>query len=106
MKLENDPMEQILVDSYPNRLGKGQSGDDARFLYLDLMKRCLTDSIYINDPLSRFVFYTEKPGAPLWKRTIVSALARVLAGKKIRMVEPYSQGSAEELSLARKVGTD
>src|SRR4051794_29622572 len=105
MDLEN-AMQEILMDSSANRLGGGQSADYARSLYLDLMKRCLTDSIYINDPLSHFVFHKNKPDTPLWKRTLVSALERLLAAKKIQMVEPYSHHSLEEISVARKGGTD
>ena len=99
-------MQEILVDSYTNRLGEGHSADDARSLYLDLMKRCLTDSIYIKDPLSHFVFYKNKPDASLWKRALITALERFLAAKKIQLVEAYSRRSFEEISIARKGGTD
>ena len=43
-------------------------------LYLDLMKRCLTDSIFIDDPLAFFVPYREKPQMTIWKRSIVKML--------------------------------
>ena len=106
MKLENDSMREVLIDPSSKRSGERQSADYARYLYLDLMKRSLTDSIYINDALSHFVFYKNKPDAPLWKRTVISALERLLAVKKIQMVEPYSQCTFEEISIARRNGTD
>src|SRR5436190_3363430 len=106
MELENDAMEQILMESCGSRLAEGHSAAYARSLYLDLMKRCLTDTIYINDALSHFVFYKNRSNAPLWKRTLISALERLLAAKKIRMVEPYSERPYQEISTAREGGTD
>jgi O-methyltransferase len=106
MKLENDVMQEVLIDSPSKKAGEGRSADYLRHLYLDLMKRSLTDSIYINDALSQFVFYKNKSDTPLWKRAFVSALERLLAAKNIQMVEPYSQRTSEEISIARKNGTD
>jgi O-methyltransferase len=106
MKVENDAMQELLIDSSSKRSGEGQSAGYVRHLYLDLMKRSLTDSIYIHDALSHFVFYKNKPDTPLWKRAFVSALERLLTAKNIRMVEPYSRRTSEEISVARKNGTD
>src|SRR5436190_11376819 len=80
--------------------------DNAIYLYLDLMKRCLTDSIYLDDPLSQFIFYCQKPNFPFWKRLGVTTLERFLAKKRIRMVEAHSQHSLEHLRIAREGGKD
>src|SRR5947209_3352868 len=92
--------------SHVDRLAEARFVEESRSLYLDLLKRCLTDSIYIDDALSHFVFYKTKSDTPLWKRTLIGSLERLLATKKIRMVEPYSRGNSEEINLARQGGTD
>jgi len=59
-------------------------------LYLDLMKRCLVDSIYIDDPLANFVAYREKPTTPPWKRAAIRALQSFLGRYRLRLIEPFS----------------
>ena len=65
-------------------------GNEAPGLYLDLMKRCLTDSIYADDPLASYVFYRTKPSTPAWKRTAIRALESFLARYGLRIVERHS----------------
>lgn len=58
-------------------------------LYLDLLKRCLVDSIFADDPLANFVFYQEKASTPAWKRRAVRAMQSFLSRYRLRLVEPY-----------------
>ena len=82
--------------------------------YLDLMKRCLTDSIYCDDALANFVPYRSNPATPAWKRKAISALQAFLARYRLRLVQPYSvpwigdftERSADDLRAARESGTD
>jgi O-methyltransferase len=59
-------------------------------LYLDLMRRCLTDSIYADDPFACYVPYEIKARTPAWKRAIVRMLQGGLARYRIRLAEPFS----------------
>jgi len=61
----------------------------SRDLYLDLIKRCLIDSIYLDDPLANFALYREKPTTHAWKRPLIRALQSVLDRYGMRIVEPY-----------------
>lgn len=63
---------------------------DGRSLSLDLMKRCLTDSLYLDDPLANLVLYRKKASAPAWKRAAIGALESFLARYRLRIVEPHS----------------
>lgn len=63
---------------------------DTSVLYLDLIKRCLTDSIYAGDPLANFVPYSFKAQTSAWKRTAAAALQSLLARYRLRIVEPYA----------------
>ena len=58
-------------------------------LYLDLLKRCLIDSIYLDDPLSDYMPYREKPYTAAWKRRGIRALQKFLARYHVRLVEPH-----------------
>ena len=58
-------------------------------LYLDLIKRCLIDSIYLDDPLANFALYRERPTRATWKRASVRALQWFLARYQLRLVEPH-----------------
>lgn len=64
--------------------------NDGRSLYLALMKRCLTDSLYVDDPLANFVPYRKKASTPAWKRAAIGALESFLARHRLRLVEPHS----------------
>src|SRR5260370_3072094 len=59
-------------------------------LYLDLMKRCLTDSIFIDDPLAHYVPYNIKSETATWKRYVMTVLQRFLSSYRLRLVEPFS----------------
>ena len=59
-------------------------------LYLDLVKRCLVDSIYLDDPLADMVLYRHKASTRAWKRPLIRALQAFLARYRMRVVEPYS----------------
>ena len=87
---------------------------DAVLLYLDLMKRCLTDSIYAGDELANFVPYRHKPQTPRWKRGAIRALQHTLEHYRLRIVEPfaspwlkdYSVLSPEEMAKIRDKGSE
>src|SRR5579871_6546042 len=57
-------------------------------LYIELMKRVLTDSVYIDSPLSHVIPYRPKAFTPYWKRTLIAALQAVLAKFQVILVEP------------------
>ena len=59
-------------------------------LYLDLLKRCLIDSIYLDDPLAHLALYREKSTAPVWKRSLIRALRTFLERYQVQLVKPYS----------------
>ena len=83
---------------------------DVRDLYLDLMKRCLIDSIFLDDPLANFVLHREKPQTPQWKRHAIRVLKRFLEHYRLRLVEPHSvpweahneRSEAELMELRRR----
>ena len=66
---------------------------DPTDLYLELMKRVLTDSIFIDHPLAHVVPYRTKLTTSWFKARAISVLARVLAKHRISLVEandPYT----------------
>jgi O-methyltransferase len=77
--IHGDQQDSVTVDT----------GDGAA-LYLDLMKRCLLDDIYADDPLAYYVPYQVKPTMPAWKRLTIMTLQRVLARYRIKLTEPFS----------------
>jgi O-methyltransferase len=102
-----EPNQQQEICLMPEFLSDGAP------LYLDLMKHCLTDSVYAADPLANFVPYKIKPGTPRWKRIVVRALQKMLKPYRIELVEAfstpglqdYSALSAEELVRIRDKGS-
>lgn len=86
--------------------GKFPFNDQAIALYTDVIKRCLTDSIYMDDPLSRFVFYEQRPSAQKWRRSILNLAERFLCNWNIRLVRPYSDLSPDDIPAARANGLD
>src|SRR6202451_3184745 len=58
-------------------------------LYLDMIKRSLTDSIYWDDPLSIYRFFEPKDSPRAWKRYSGALLQKLLNRYKIRLVKPY-----------------
>lgn len=81
-------------------------------LYLDMVKRSLTDSIYWDDPLAIYTFCRLDHGSALWKRFSLSILENFLHRYKMRLVKPYfnpisgdySQFSRDELAKRRSLG--
>lgn len=69
---------------------QGASRADAAGLYLDLMKRSLTDSIYWDDPLAIYSFCQPRTNTAIWKRWGLAFLQKLLSVYKIRLVWPYS----------------
>jgi O-methyltransferase len=63
------------------------------------MKRCLTDSIYMDDPLAAFAPFRYKPGASRLKRLIVGVVERVLSLRGLRLVEPYALESLTPIDV-------
>jgi O-methyltransferase len=70
--------------------GAGDATRDGAALYLDLMKRCLTDSIYADDPFAYYVPYRAKRTTPLWKQLMVTGLQRLLVRYGIKLAEPFN----------------
>jgi hypothetical protein len=55
-----------IITRHNSRLDKqpdASGGEASIVLYLDLMKRVLTDSIFIDDPLAYFVPYRDEHGS-------------------------------------------
>lgn len=69
-------------------------------MYLEMMKLCLTDSIYLNDPLARYTFCT---ATTRWKRYFIAWVEKLLNHYKIRLVRPYAVSGVEDSS---RIGTD
>ena len=88
-----------------------ESANDAT-LYLELMKRVLTDSIYVDDPLAWFTLYRAEPTTPRFKRALIAALQHFLARYRVRLVRSYmplgadySMMTTKELEAMREGGT-
>lgn len=70
-------------------------------LYIDLMKRCVTDLIYVDHPLAQYHLYRAKRDTPGWKRAAIDQLGKALLRYRIRMVEPYGPELDASLSVSR-----
>jgi O-methyltransferase len=75
-------------------------------LYLDLMKRCLTDAIYIDDSLSSCVEYRLNAYTPRWRRAAFYLLSSLLAKYKITLAQSVAPVNTEELEKWRERGLD
>jgi O-methyltransferase len=75
-------------------------------LYLDLMKRVLTDSIFLDDPLAHYVLHRVDPGTVWPKRLVLRALSRFLSRYRMNLVESSGIAHATERAVARECGTD
>jgi len=62
----------------------------AQTLYLEVLKRCLTDSIYWDDPLGTYTFVEPRPSDAGWKKLGAGLLETLLRPFKMRLVKPYS----------------
>jgi hypothetical protein len=58
-------------------------------LYIDLLKRCLIDSLYLGDPLADYMLYREKPYSARWKKMGLRAVRALLDRYGLRIVEPH-----------------
>jgi O-methyltransferase len=78
-----------------------RTNEESRQLYIDLIKRCVTDLIYIDHPLAQYGFYRAKNGTPRWKRLVVAGLENALLRYQIRLVEPFGPEIEPEISAPR-----
>ena len=74
--------------------------------YLDLMKRVLTDLIYIDDPMSHLVAYSPAKATTAWKRLLMRALQRGLQRYHIRLAGPPSLSGVPSSEESRSAGRD
>ena len=75
-------------------------------LYLDLMKRCLTDSIFIDHPLAHVEPFRPDPRRRAWKQFVGSALAALAGAAGFGLVEVRDRNTEEERRAARARGAD
>jgi len=61
----------------------------AEALFLDMVKRTLTDKIYWDDPLAIYTFWRPRASMVAWKRYCGALLQKLLNRHKIRLVKPY-----------------
>ncbi|MDR3413231.1 MAG: TylF/MycF/NovP-related O-methyltransferase [Formivibrio sp.] len=96
---------------------------DAVAMYLDLIKLSLTDSIYLNDPLSMYTFCRQRTrssarsasAAARWRQYFIASVEQLLSRYKVRLVKPYydidgfedsSLTARERLANMRRNGLD
>ena len=82
-----------------------QSETPAR-LYLDLMKRCLTDSIFIDHPLAHVEAFRPDSRRRAWKQIVGSALSALARGTGFALVEVRDRNTVEARRAARERGAD
>jgi|SRR5665213_69667 len=75
-------------------------------LYLDLMKRTLTDSIFLDHPLANYVPHQIRPGTSWLKRNALRTLAEQLQRYRIKLVEATDNYTPEARAAARERGFD
>jgi hypothetical protein len=76
-----------VVSSTADRAPVNEDATKGAGLYLDIMKRCLTDSIDADDALANFVPYRSKSAMPWHKKVVVRAIVALLARYRLRVVE-------------------
>jgi O-methyltransferase len=74
-------------------------------LYLNLMKNVLTDTLFIDHPLSHVVPYQIKPGASAIRRSAIRALTGLLRRYRLSMVQASDSFTHEERVIAVRDGT-
>jgi O-methyltransferase len=94
--------ENMSIETLTERtVSNGQA--DAIALYLDMVKRSLTDSIYWDDPLAIYTFYRPRMNVASWKRHVIVLLERLLGRHEIRLVKSYSiPGSGDYTRLSKE----
>lgn len=75
-------------------------------LYLDLMKRCLTDSIFIDHPLAHVEPFRSDPRRRAWKQLAGSALSAMAGPAGFAVVEVGDKKTEAERREARARGAD
>lgn len=93
----------------------GRPGDHGRMiqipasparLYLDLMKRCLTDNIFIDHPLAHVEPFRPDPRRRAWKQLAGSTLSALARGAGFGLVEVRDKKTEAERRSAREGGLD
>lgn len=82
-------------------------------LYLELLKRCLTDTIYADDPMAPMVPFDYGADRGWLKNKVLHALRAFLEARRIYLVEPhrnsffdYGTMTAGEIEALRQKGED
>jgi hypothetical protein len=68
-------------------VARGGAKTEVASLYIDLIKRVLTDSIHADDPLAGFDLFRPRLDRARWKNAIIGALERLLRLRQMRIVE-------------------
>ena len=77
---------------------------DAIARYLDLIKRCLTDLIYINDPFIDYGPYEKRESRSRWKERLLSAIDLALRSHHMRIFEARSTRTLTQVQEQRLLG--
>src|SRR5262249_42892771 len=75
----------------PVRMTGPDAGTEATSLYLDLLKRCLTDMIYIDDTMSAMVAYRPIRPSERLQYALLSPVLLVLRALNLHVVRPNRQ---------------
>ena len=75
-------------------------------LYLDLMKRCLTDLVFIDHKLAHVEPFHPDPRWPAWKHAMGSVLSTLAGSAGFGLVEIRDKKTVAERREARARGTD
>ena len=78
----------------------------AAALYLDLMQRVLTDTIFLDDPLAHYVMHRAKPTMKWYKRQALEVVVKLLAPYRIKLVEAVGIADPAARAAARERGAD
>jgi hypothetical protein len=81
-----------------------QSSAAAAGLYLDLLKRCLTDSIFIDHPLAHVRPFLPDPRRRAWRRAVGAVLSALADPSGFALVEVGDRNSVAERRAARDRG--
>ncbi|WP_439813623.1 TylF/MycF family methyltransferase [Zavarzinia sp. CC-PAN008] len=74
--------------------------------YLDLLKRTLTDSLWLDRPLANASPYDYSRDKKAWRRGLVRLAARLLRTRGIELVKDYNPGDLAARQARRAVGQD
>lgn len=79
---------------------------DPATCYLNLIKRTLTDLIYIDNPMSNLVPWIPKKSTATWKRLVMGMLQQVLRRYQISLAEPAQSFGEHSTEDHRMLGRD